>query len=196
MPAKIAIIDCGTGNLASVANAFRFLDAEAQVVSTPREVEAADKIVLPGVGSFGYFMEQLRSNGLDGAVKDAVAQKKHYLGICLGMQVLFEESEESPGAKGLALLKGKVVRFKAKKVPQVGWNSVLPEQEGLLKEGFAYFTNSYFCKPQDTSVVAGESNYFRKFACAVRSENIFAVQFHPERSGEYGLGLLRRWVEC
>ncbi|MEK6957375.1 MAG: imidazole glycerol phosphate synthase subunit HisH [archaeon] len=196
MREKIAIVDCGTGNLASVSNAFRKLGAEAKIVSTAREIGNADKIVLPGVGSFGYFMEQLRANNLEKPLKQAISKKKPYLGICLGMQILFEESEESPGNTGLGVFKGKAVKFGKGKVPQVGWNYVAPKKDNVLNDGYAYFTNSYYCRPENASYIAGESNYFGTFACAVRKENVFAVQFHPERSGKYGLELLRRWLEC
>ncbi len=197
MREKIAIVDCGTGNLASVSNAFRFIGARVEIVSTPQELRKAQRIVLPGVGAFGYFMEELRARGLEKPLLEAIAQKKPCLGICLGMQVLFEGSEESPQAGGLGILKGNVVRFRRGKVPQVGWNNVLPEKSGgLLAQGYAYFTNSYYCAPQEGKWVAGRSDYFGNFACAVQKENVFAVQFHPERSGEYGLELLRRWAEC
>ncbi len=192
----IAIVDCGTGNLASVENAFRSLGADASIASAPEQIQKAQRIVLPGVGSFGYFMEQLRANGLEAPIKKAIAQKKPYLGICLGMQVLFEKSAESPGVEGLGVFAGEVVKFRAQKVPQVGWNRVLPARKGILKEGYAYFTNSYYCKPREDGRIAARSDYSGKFACGVEKENIFAVQFHPERSGKYGLELLRRWVEC
>lgn len=195
MREKIAIVDCGTGNLASVGNAFRYLGAKARIVSKPEEIEDAGSIVLPGAGSFGYFMEQLRAKGLMGPIKRAIAEKKPYLGICLGMQILFEESEESPGSVGLGIFKGKVVKFEKGKVPQVGWNYVASKKDKALNDGYAYFTNSYYCKPENASCIVGESDYLGKFACAVRKENVFAVQFHPERSGKYGLEFLGGWLK-
>ncbi len=192
----IAIVDCGTGNLASVENALRSLGADVEIASSPAQIRKAQGIVLPGVGSFGYFMGQLRANELEQPIKRAIAQKKPYLGICLGMQVLFERSKESPGIPGIGILAGEVVKFEAPKVPQVGWNSVVPSKKGILENGYAYFTNSYYCKPQGGGCVAGLSEYSAQFACAVQKGNVFAVQFHPERSGKYGLELLRRWIQC
>lgn len=193
---KISIVDCGAGNLASIVNAFEYLGAKTKIISTPKEIENADRLVLPGVGYFGYFMEQLRANKLEEPLKKAIANKTDYLGICLGMQILFEQSEESPGIEGLGLVKGNVVRFMNGKVPQVGWNTVLPKECDLMDSGYAYFTNSYYCKPENENYVASITEYFWKFASAVRNENIFAVQFHPEKSGKFGLEILRRWIEC
>src|SRR3989338_2682702 len=183
MQEKIDIIDCGIGNLASVSNAFKLLGAEATITSTPKGIEQADKIVLPGVGAFGYFMSQLREKNLENPLKNAIREQKPYLGICLGMQALFAKSEESPGIAGLGMIEGKVVRFTQGKVPQVGWNTVTPLTNGIVEEGCAYFVNSYYCKPENEEYISAQSDYFGKFACAIEKENVFAVQFHPERSG-------------
>src|SRR3989344_963434 len=181
MREKITIIDCGIGNLASVGNAFQSLGADVAITSTPEGIEGAQRIVLPGVGAFGYFMEQLRARGLEEPLRMAINGKKPYLGICLGMQILFEESEESLGCKGLGIFSGKVIEFREGKVPQVGWKYIKSKNDKILNDGYAYFTNSYYCKPKETRYVVGGSDYFGQFACAVRKENVFAVQFHPER---------------
>lgn len=196
MRGKIAIVDCGTGNLASVSNAFKILGAEARVTSKPEDIRQAGGIVLPGVGAFGYFMERLRGKNLEGPLMEAIGAGKPYLGICLGMQVLFGNSEESPGVPGLGIVKGKVVKFRGRKVPQVGWNTVTPSKKGFVRQGYAYFVNSYYCVPEKTRFIAAESDYWSRFCCAVQEENILGVQFHPERSGEYGLELIGRWLNA
>jgi len=190
----IGIIDYGAGNLKSVKNALDFLRAKSKIISTPQEVENVGGIILPGVGSFGFIMENLRSKGLDVAIMKSISLGKPYFGICLGLQILFEKSEESDGVKGLGVFKGDVVKFTKGKVPQVGWNEISSAREGLLDNGFAYFVNSYYVVPEDASVVLGKTDNFVSFTSAVGKDNIFAVQFHPEKSGEYGLEILRRWV--
>jgi imidazole glycerol-phosphate synthase subunit HisH len=182
----IAIIDLG--NAGSVENAFRYLGIECKVTNDPQEVFTADKVVLPGVGSFGAVMKQLEKKGLDVVIKKMIEQGKKFLGICVGMQVLFEESEESIGVNGLAVLKGKVVKFRRGKVPQIGWNKINDE--------YMYFVNSYYVVPNDKEVIAGTTDYFVEFVSIVEFENVTAVQFHPEKSGKCGLDLLRRWAKC
>ncbi len=196
MAAKVTIVDCGVGNLANVDNAFRKLGAQTRLASTPEEIEQAERVVMPGVGAFGYFMEQLRAKNLEEPVVGAIRGKKPFLGICLGMQVLFMESEESPGTRGLGIFSGRAVKFRKGKVPQVGWNLIEPKKGVFLERGYAYFTNSYYCRPEDPDIIFAESDYFGKFACAIQKDNVLAVQFHPERSGMYGLRLLGRWLEC
>jgi len=194
----IAIVDYGAGNLSSVRNALQKLGIKSKATCDPAEVLAADRVILPGVGSFGFLMQSLRQKSLDAALVQSINQGTPFLGICLGMQALFEESEESAGVAGLGVFKGKVVRFSQGKVPQIGWNEVVPKAggEGLLREGFAYFVNSYYCAPADHSIVAATTDYYGEFACAVQKKNITAVQFHPEKSGDWGLSMLERWVEC
>ncbi|MFA6065350.1 MAG: imidazole glycerol phosphate synthase subunit HisH [archaeon] len=191
----IGIIDYGAGNLKSVKNALDFLGAKSKIISTPKEVESVEGIILPGVGSFGFIMENLRSKGLDLAIVGAISKGKPYFGICLGLQILFEKSEESAGVKGLGVFKGEVVKFTKGKVPQVGWNEVNPVQKGLLDNGFAYFVNSYYVVPKKEEIILGRTDNYVNFTSAVEKDNVFAVQFHPEKSGEYGLDILRRWVD-
>jgi len=193
----IAIIDYGAGNIASVRNALQKLGIESKATCDPEEILAAERVILPGVGSFGFLMQSLRQKGLDEALLQSINKGTPFLGICLGMQALFECSEESPGIAGLGVFKGKVVRFQKGKVPQIGWNQVEPKKDGgLLERGYAYFVNSYYCAPSEPAIVAGATDYFGDFACAIQKENITAVQFHPEKSGDWGLDLLKRWAEC
>ena len=194
---KIVIIDYGAGNLTSVRNAFAFLKLDAVITDKPIEIENASAIVFPGVGNFGFMMKQLKKKKLDVAIKKAISNGKKFLGICLGMQALFEESEESPKIKGLAIFKGKVMKFTAGKVPQIGWNKILPvkKEKEIFRQEYAYFVNSYYVVPKDKSIIAAKTDYNGKFACAVKYKNITAVQFHPEKSGKQGIELLRRWLE-
>ena len=192
----ISIIDYGAGNIYSVKNALDHLGYANAVIDRPEEIEEAERIIFPGVGSFGSAMKTLQDRGLIGPIKDFISGGKPFFGICLGLQLLFSESEESPGVSGLSLLRGRVVRFKKGKVPQIGWNRVIPKDPGLLEEGHAYFVNSYHVVPEDESIIATETDYHVTFCSAVRKGNILAVQFHPEKSGPYGLELLRRWSSC
>lgn len=192
----IAIVDYGSGNLGSLKKAFDCLGVDSRITSSPKEISGAGKIVLPGVGSFGYMMKQLRAKKIDCAIKGSILSRKPFLGICLGMQGLFEESEESPEAKGLGIFRGKVVKFRSGKVPQIGWNEVKPKPGSILGEAYFYFVNSYYAVPENMEIVDATTNYFGDFASAVRFENITGVQFHPEKSGEAGLSFLKRWIEC
>ena len=188
----IAIIDYGAGNLSSVKNALDYLKVESKIVKTAKEIEKSDKIILPGVGSFGFIMKNLRKNKLEEPIKRAIFLGKPFLGICLGLQILFEKSEESPGIKGLSICKGKVVRFREGKVPQIGWNKI----DGKLGKGYVYFVNSYYVIPENKKIIAAKTNYFRSFTSAIQYQNITAVQFHPEKSGKFGLEILKKWLAC
>lgn len=191
----IAIIDYGAGNLVSVKNALDYLGVASKITSNAEDIEKAECIILPGVGSFGFMMESLRKLKLEEPLKKALLKGKPYLGICLGLQVLFEESEESPGIAGLGIFKGKVVKFKQGKIPQIGWNNIKP-RKSLFKEGFVYFVNSYYPVSEDKEIIATTTDYFGDFVSAVQKDNITAMQFHPEKSGEFGLDLIRRWLQC
>jgi len=191
----IAIIDYGAGNLSSVKNAFDFLGVESKITNNSKEILTADRIVFPGVGSFGTMMKKLQENNLEIPIKKAISNGVPFLGICLGMQMLFEESEESPGVKGLGVLKGKVKKFTQGKVPQVGWNKVKSTKTNLLENSYYYFVNSYYVKPEE-NVILGKTNYFKEFVSAVQKKNIIGVQFHPEKSGEIGLKFIKRWLKC
>ncbi len=198
----IAVVDYGAGNLRSVEKALQALGADARLTADPEAVRRAERVVLPGVGAFGEAMERLRSSGLDEAVMAAIRAGKPFLGICLGLQLLFEQSEESPRARGLGLLRGSVRRLpEAVKVPHLGWNIVaFREGErmfGSIPEGsYFYFAHSYYPEPADPKLVTGQTEYGISFASAVRMENVWAVQFHPEKSQKWGLQFLRNFLSA
>jgi len=192
----IAIIDYGAGNLKSVKNALDCLGAASVITDKPSDILKADRIILPGDGSFGYMMENLEKKRLVKPIKNFIKSGKPFLGICLGLQGLFEESEESPGIKGLCIFKGKVVKFRKGKVPQVGWNKIIPRKNGIFQDNLMYFVNSYYVIPEDNSIIAAFTDYNGNFASAIKSNNITAVQFHPEKSGKAGIELIRRWLQC
>jgi glutamine amidotransferase len=196
----VVVVDYGMGNLKSVLNAFAKLGAEVAVSGDPRAVEDASAIVVPGVGAFGRCMENLEERGLAPAIRDHLRRKKPYLGICLGMQVLFESSEEAPGVKGLGVIRGNVPRFTGSmKVPHMGWNSITIRKESPILKGvapgdFFYFVHSYYCAPDDRSVIATTTDYDGPFASSVDTGSLFACQFHPEKSQRVGLTLLKNFL--
>ncbi|MDD5730083.1 MAG: imidazole glycerol phosphate synthase subunit HisH [Candidatus Omnitrophica bacterium] len=199
----IAIIDYGMGNIHSVAKALEAVGAEVLVTNKAQEIKNADKLVLPGVGAFGDAMQELEKQKLVKVIKEEIKRKKIFLGICLGMHLLFERSEESPKIKGLGLLKGGVVRFPVKKelkVPHMGWNQVSPVNECPLLKGvengaFVYFCHSYYPVPQDKDVSAAVTDYGLNFSSVVWKGNIFGAQFHPEKSQSVGLKIIKNFVE-
>ncbi len=198
----IGIVDYGMGNLGSVANACRFLDLRAEVIADPSELAACRAVILPGVGAFGDCMEHLNQRGFSPVLKAWIAADRPFLGICVGLQALFESSEESPGVAGLGVLKGTVRRFKidpSLKVPQMGWNRVRqtrpgePMFQGVPDQSFFYFVHSFYGAPADPSVAAGMTDYGIDYCSAVRFGAAFAVQFHPEKSQAAGLQMLRNF---
>jgi len=196
----IIVIDYGMGNLRSVQKAFEKLGFDARISPSPDDVRAAEKIVLPGVGAFGDAMTELRARGLAEAVVDEVKKGKPFFGMCLGLQLLFEVSHERGEHRGLGILKGEVVRFDVGdlKVPHMGWNRVkhlktAPHLSGIPDGAFMYFAHSYYVVPEDDSVVATVTRYGVDFASSVWRDNIFATQFHPEKSQDYGLRILRNF---
>jgi len=197
----IAIIDYGMGNLRSVEKGFLKVGVEAKVVREPREVDNAHAVVLPGVGAFRDCMRNLREMSLIEPIMRAIQKGKPYLGICLGLQILFTESEEFGICKGLDIFKGKIVRFKSDtqsglKIPHMGWNSVKirrrpPIFEDIKDQTFFYFVHSYYVVPDDKDIVSTTTDYGIDFTSMVWKDNIFATQFHPEKSQEYGLMILK-----
>jgi glutamine amidotransferase len=195
----IAIIDYGMGNLRSVEKGFLKVGVDAKVVTDPRSVNDAEAIVLPGVGAFRDCMKNLDRMKLIEPILKSVRNGKPYLGICLGLQMLFTESEEFGVYKGLDVLKGKVVRFQVDlKVPHMGWNTVRllkkpPIFDGIKDESYFYFVHSYYVAPDDEGIIAGTTDYGMTFTSMVWKDNIIATQFHPEKSQETGLKILKNF---
>src|SRR4051794_23655288 len=219
----VAVVDYGMGNLRSVSQAVRHVAAatggafEVGVTADPDRVYAAERVVLPGQGAMFDCMRELRESGLQGAVLDAAARKP-LMGVCVGMQMLLDRSDEGPdsvGTPGLGLIRGDVVRFRLEgrlqpdgsryKVPQMGWNRVFqlpwkggcgvhPIWEGVPEGAFFYFVHSYYARPSDPRHAAGETEYGARFTCALARDNIFATQFHPEKSADHGLALYRNFL--
>ena len=200
--ATIGLIDYGSGNLRSVAKALQVVGAEVRSIASAPIPAGLKALVLPGVGSFGDSVYQLRERGLFRPIREWLMSEQKFLGICLGYQLLFQTSEESPGTEGLALFEGQVRRFKARdlKVPQIGWNRLTWTQRafarfpGLPDSPFVYFVHSYYPVPTDSSIIAATTTYGEEFAAAVVTDNVFATQFHPEKSQENGLAILRQFV--
>ncbi len=197
----IAIVDYGAGNLHSVKNALDFIGAKSVVTSSADVISDADKVILPGVGAFGDAMARLNESSLVDAVKRAIADGKPFLGICLGLHMLFEESEESAGAKGLGIFKGKIVKIPdtGLKIPHMGWNSIDAVKDsrilkGIGDEPYVYFVHSYYIKPEDSGIVSAYTEYGARLAIAVEKDNVFAAQFHPEKSGDVGMTILKNFV--
>ena len=198
----IALIDCGLGNLRSAQKALEAVGAQVRLTSEASDIQAAGKVVLPGVGAFGDGMSGLRKRNLVTVIKSVVSQNKPLLGICLGMQLLFEVGYELGEHPGLGLLPGKVIKFPAKdlKVPHTGWNQILPERDCQLLEGipsgsYAYFNHSYYCEAAEWGQVLASSEYGLRYASVVQKGRLYGVQFHPEKSQAVGLQILRNFAE-
>ncbi len=196
----VVIIDYGAGNLMSVKKAFNFLGVKNQVATTPEQIKNADRIVLPGVGAFGAAVRKLQESGFFEPLQEWLKKDRPFLGICLGMQLLMETSVESPGFSGLSFLKGNCQRFESGKVPQIGWNRIQFERPSRLFKNIAdgsyfYFLHGFYIQPEDSGVVISTTDYGVVYPSAIEKGNVFAVQFHPEKSGEAGLQLLKNWVE-
>ncbi len=199
----LAIIDYGAGNLLSVKKALDYLGVESEITKDKEKIMSAGHIILPGVGSFGDAMNSMKTRGLVDTVKQAALSGKPFLGICLGLQLLFESSDESPGIKGLGVLSGNIVTIpkdKGLKVPHMGWNSISLRQtdgifSGIKDESYFYFVHSYYLKDADENVVAATTQYGVNIQCAVQKGNLCATQFHPEKSGKTGLKLLENFLK-
>ena len=199
----VAIIDYDAGNLRSVEKALEALGAETVVTRDPEVIAGSSRVILPGVGSFGDAMERLDQYGLPDVIRRTVSGNKPFLGICLGLQLLFEESEESPGVPGLGILKGKILKIpqtEGLKIPHMGWNSLnlKPDSRlfaGIRDQEYVYFVHSYYLKAQEESQVAATTWYGTEIHAAVEAGNVFACQFHPEKSGDTGLRILKNFLE-
>lgn len=199
----IAIIDYDAGNIKSVEKALQSLGEEVIITRDEDVLLSADKVVLPGVGAFGDAMERLNEYGLISVIQKIVKKKTPFLGICLGLQLLFDSSEEAPGVKGLGILPGKIVRFPSDyglKIPQIGWNSLSQPNKGRLFKGiddgeFVYFVHSYYLCARDLNDVVATTEYGVTVHAAVERDNIFACQFHPEKSSDVGLRILKNFID-
>ena len=199
----IAIIDYDAGNIKSVEKALVSLGQDVCVTRNRDVILSADKVVLPGVGSFGDAMEKIRSYDLESVILEVVNKKIPFLGICLGLQLLFERSEESPGVKGLSILEGEIVRIPEEenlKIPHIGWNSLnYPNKgrlfQGIEEESYVYFVHSYYLNAKDKQIVTATTEYGALIEASVEKDNVFACQFHPEKSSDIGLKILKNFVE-
>ena len=199
----IAVIDYDAGNLKSVEKALIFLGETPVITRDREELLAADKVILPGVGAFGDAMDRLHQYGLVDVIKEVVKKGTPFLGICLGLQLMFESSEESPGVEGLGLLPGKILKIPetpGMKVPHMGWNSLHFAHNGKLFQGieegaYVYFVHSYYLEAEEESIVKASAEYGVHIHASVEKENVFACQFHPEKSGETGLKILKNFTE-
>jgi imidazole glycerol phosphate synthase glutamine amidotransferase subunit len=193
---KVTVVDYGMGNLRSVSKALESVGANARLTKDPAAVKAAERVVLPGVGAFGKAVSNLEEAGLRDALFDFLARERPFLGICLGLQLLFESSEEDVGAEGLGFFKGTCKRFdEGLRIPHMGWNTLQWLRDGALRQGlpdepYVYFVHSYYVVPADEGFVATETTYGVRFASAVRKGPVLGVQFHPEKSQDVGLTLL------
>jgi glutamine amidotransferase len=195
----IAVVDYGMGNRRSVEKALEHVGAEPVRTGDPEAVAASDRVLVPGVGAFPEAMRRLRASGLDEAIGERAAAGVPVLGVCLGMQLLFEASREFEGARGLAILPGEVTPLRAPKVPHIGWNRVAFERRSTLTAGLGdaaafYHVHSLVCRPADPAIVVGRGDYGERFASIVESANVMGVQFHPEKSSRDGLALLRNFA--
>ena len=192
----LIVLDYGAGNIKSVTNILDKLGCTYKLTDKKEEILEADKIILPGQGHFGQFMESLSSKGLTDALIYKINSGVPFLGICLGIQVLFEESEEAPGVKGLSIFPGKVVKFTEGKVPKIGWNKLkTTENNSILTDEYVYFVNSYYVVPENKEIISSYSDYYIDFVASIKSKNVSAFQFHPEKSGEVGFEFFKRWIE-
>lgn len=199
----IAIIDYDAGNLRSVEKALQYLGKETIVTRDPEQIRKAEKVILPGVGAFGDAMKKLQEYHLDTLIREIADSGKPLLGICLGLQLLFEESEESPGVEGLGILEGKIRRIpegEGLKVPHIGWNSLHLEHNGRLfrnipENSYVYFVHSYYLEAKDPEIVKASTEYGVHIHASVEKNNLFACQFHPEKSSETGLQILKNFAE-
>ena len=196
----IAVVDYGIGNLRSAEKALQHLGADARLTTNVSEIEQADAVVLPGVGNFGACMDALRESGLEGVTGAAARDGRPFMGICVGMQMLFDSSDESPGVPGLGVVPGRITRLPdTVRLPQMGWNTLAVRSDSRLVAGlpdppWCYFVHSYAPEPDDDGVVAAWCDYGRRFAAAVERGPLWATQFHPEKSGAVGLAMLGNFV--
>ncbi|MDR2808146.1 MAG: imidazole glycerol phosphate synthase subunit HisH [Spirochaetaceae bacterium] len=195
----IGVIDYGAGNIGSLMNALRRLETQALLLKDPAQMQHCEKIIFPGDGHFASAADALSQSGYDQSIREWIQKDKPFLGICIGLQLLFDSSEEAPGAAGLGIIHGTVRRFPGRKVPQIGWNQTYASTSSKLLEGlppnsFFYYIHSYYVLPTEESVIAAYAEYGLQYCSAIEQGALAAVQFHPEKSGTVGLALLKNWL--
>ena len=191
----ITIIDYEAGNLKSICNMLDFLGEKYQISSDAKTIESAQRIIFPGQGHFAQAMKKLEDKNLVEPIKKAVANDAKFLGICLGLQILFEKSEEAPGISGLGIIKGEVKKFTQGKIPQIGWNKIATtKNNSYLNDDYFYFVNSYYVVPEDETIISSKSTYGIDFAASIEQKNLTAVQFHPEKSSDAGISFFKKWL--
>lgn len=193
---KTIIVDYDAGNLKSVANMLKYIGVDFEVTSDKDKILSAGKIIFPGQGHFGQSIGNLRNKGLEEPIKTCIAKGTPFLGICIGLQILFESSEEAPEVQGLGILKGTVKKFTKGKIPQIGWNRVKTTlQNSYLPDDYFYFVNSYYVEPEDSTIISSYCDYNGDFCASIEKDNLTAVQFHPEKSSEAGLLFFKNWLK-
>lgn len=191
----ITIIDYEAGNLKSICNMLDFLGSQYIISSNPKEIEQSKQIIFPGQGHFAQAMKNLENKNLIEPIKIAIANNAKFLGICLGLQILFEKSDEAPDLKGLGIIKGGVKKFTQGKIPQIGWNKIkTTPNNSYLEDDYFYFVNSYYVIPEDKNVISSICNYNIDFVASIEYKNLTAVQFHPEKSSETGIKFFKKWL--
>lgn len=191
----ITIIDYEAGNLRSICNMLDFLGEKYQISSDPKEIEAAQRIIFPGQGHFAQAMKNLEDKKLITPIKTAIKNNAKFLGVCIGLQVLFERSEEAPNVDGLGIIKGEVKKFTEGKIPQIGWNRIkTTKNNSFLENDYFYFVNSYYVVPEDENIISSTCSYNIEFTASIEHKNLVAVQFHPEKSSEAGIKFFKKWL--
>ena len=195
MSNKVVRIDYGAGNVKSLGNMLEFLGAQYEITGDKNKILAAEKIIFPGQGHFEQALKKLEEHNMPDVIKEAISKGADFLGICLGLQVLFEKSEEAPGIEGLGIFKGEVKKFQKGKTPQIGWNNIsVTPANTYLEDDYFYFVNSYYVVPEDKNIISSITNYHIDFCSSVQKDNICAVQFHPEKSSDAGIRFFKKWL--
>ncbi len=195
MSNKIIIIDYGAGNVKSLGNILEYLGYSYEITDNKEKILSAKKIIFPGQGHFEQAMSKLNAKNLPEIIKETIDNGANFLGICLGLQVLFQKSEEAPNVEGLGIFKGEVKKFQQGKIPQIGWNKIKTTNTNTyLKNDYFYFVNSYYVVPEDKSIISSITNYHIDFCSSIQKNNICAVQFHPEKSSQAGIEFFKKWL--
>ena len=193
---KVVIIDYSSGNVKSLGNMLSYLGCEYILSNKKEDILSANKLLFPGQGHFKQAMENLHNSGLIETIKKTIDNGVDFLGICLGLQILFEKSEEAPNVEGLGILKGEVKKFQKGKIPQIGWNKIkTTKNNSFLDDNYFYFVNSYYVVPEDKNIISSTTNYEIEFCSSIQKDNLCAVQFHPEKSEKAGIEFFKKWLE-